>query len=102
MGRPSRALLSREAIARAALEVVDESGADGLTMRALAHRLGVKAASLYNHVTGKDELLDALAGDAPEHAADLRRPDKVMHVRNHSHDASSHLTRGQDNGRLVT
>jgi AcrR family transcriptional regulator len=61
MGRPSRALLSREAIARAALEVVDETGADGLTMRALADRLGVKAASLYNHVTGKDELLDALA-----------------------------------------
>ena len=61
MGRPSRALLSREAIARAALEVVDESGAEGLTMRALADRLGVKAASLYNHVTGKDELLDALA-----------------------------------------
>ncbi|GAA0654658.1 hypothetical protein GCM10010193_01050 [Kitasatospora atroaurantiaca] len=41
--------------------MVDESGADGLTMRALADRLGVKAASLYNHVTGKDELLDALA-----------------------------------------
>jgi AcrR family transcriptional regulator len=45
----------------AALEVVDESGPDGLTMRALADRLGVKAASLYNHVTGKDELLDSLA-----------------------------------------
>ncbi|KQV21813.1 MULTISPECIES: TetR/AcrR family transcriptional regulator C-terminal domain-containing protein [unclassified Kitasatospora] len=61
MGRPSRALLSREIIARAALAVVDESGPDGLTMRALADRLGVKAASLYNHVAGKDELLDSLA-----------------------------------------
>ncbi|MDH6576110.1 TetR/AcrR family transcriptional regulator C-terminal domain-containing protein [Kitasatospora sp. MAP5-34] len=61
MGRPSRALLSRELIARAALELVDEHGADGLTMRALADRLGVKAASLYNHVSGKDELLDGLA-----------------------------------------
>jgi AcrR family transcriptional regulator len=61
MGRPSRALLSREAIALAALEVVDQAGADGLTMRALADRLGVKAASLYNHVSGKDELLDALS-----------------------------------------
>jgi AcrR family transcriptional regulator len=56
-----RALLSREIIARAALDVVDEHGPDGLTMRALADRLGVKAASLYNHVAGKDELLDALA-----------------------------------------
>lgn len=61
MGRPSRALLSREIIARAALDTVDEHGPDGLTMRALADRLGVKAASLYNHVGGKDELIDALA-----------------------------------------
>ncbi|MFD9125864.1 TetR/AcrR family transcriptional regulator C-terminal domain-containing protein [Kitasatospora sp. NPDC059571] len=61
MGRPSKALLSRAVIARAALEVVDATGADGLTMRALADRLGVKAASLYNHVAGKDELLDDLA-----------------------------------------
>ncbi|MGF1428416.1 TetR/AcrR family transcriptional regulator C-terminal domain-containing protein [Kitasatospora sp. LaBMicrA B282] len=61
MGRPERALLSREIIARAALALVDEHGPDGLTMRALAERLGVKAASLYNHVAGKDELLDALA-----------------------------------------
>ncbi|WP_354639257.1 TetR/AcrR family transcriptional regulator C-terminal domain-containing protein [Kitasatospora camelliae] len=61
MGRPSRPLLSREIIARAALQTVDEDGPGGLTMRALADRLGVKAASLYNHVAGKDELLDALA-----------------------------------------
>ncbi|MFF1904901.1 TetR/AcrR family transcriptional regulator [Kitasatospora sp. NPDC058218] len=61
MGRPTRALLSREIIARAALDVVDEQGSDGLTMRAVADRLGVKAASLYNHVSGKDELIDGLA-----------------------------------------
>ncbi|MFF2043068.1 TetR/AcrR family transcriptional regulator [Kitasatospora sp. NPDC058170] len=61
MGRPSRALLSREIIARAALDVVDEQGPDGLTMRTLADRLGVKAASLYNHMGGKDDLIDALA-----------------------------------------
>ncbi|MGV9269005.1 TetR/AcrR family transcriptional regulator [Kitasatospora sp. NPDC003701] len=61
MGRPTRALLSREVIARAALDVVDEHGSDGLTMRAVADRLGVKAASLYNHVSGKDELIDGLA-----------------------------------------
>ncbi|GAB2721005.1 TetR/AcrR family transcriptional regulator C-terminal domain-containing protein [Kitasatospora kifunensis] len=61
VGRPGQALLSREIIARAALEVVDASGPDGLTMRALAERLGVKAASLYNHVASKDELLDSLA-----------------------------------------
>jgi AcrR family transcriptional regulator len=79
VGRPSRALLSREIIARAALEVVDAHGSDGLTMRALADRLGVKAASLYNHMAGKDELIDAIAelvneeiGLAPLDAADWR------------------------------
>ncbi|MEZ0067050.1 AcrR family transcriptional regulator [Streptacidiphilus sp. MAP12-20] len=61
MGRPSKALLTRERIAVVALEVVDELGADGLTMRALAERLGVKAASLYNHVDNKDALVDAVS-----------------------------------------
>jgi AcrR family transcriptional regulator len=61
VGRPSKPMLSRAIIARAALETVDEHGADGLTMRALAERLGVKAASLYNHLAGKDDLLDALS-----------------------------------------
>ncbi|MFF2619152.1 TetR/AcrR family transcriptional regulator [Kitasatospora sp. NPDC058046] len=62
MGRPSRAVLTRERIALAALQVVDEDGPDGLTMRALAERLGVKAASLYNHIQSKDELVDAVSG----------------------------------------
>ncbi len=30
-------------------------------MRELGRRLGIKAASLYNHIAGKDDLLDALA-----------------------------------------
>ncbi len=61
MGRPSRALLTRERIALAALQVVDEEGSEGLTMRALAERLGVRAASLYNHVPSKDALVDAVS-----------------------------------------
>ncbi|MFD0331538.1 TetR/AcrR family transcriptional regulator [Streptacidiphilus monticola] len=63
MGRPARgqALLSRERIGAAALALVDEHGPEGLTMRALAERLGVKAASLYGHVQGKDQLLDLLS-----------------------------------------
>lgn len=61
MGRPSKALLTSERIALTALEVVDELGADGLTMRALAERLGVKAASLYNHVASKEALVDAVS-----------------------------------------
>lgn len=77
MGRPSRALLTRERIALAALQVVDEEGPDGLTMRALAERLGVKAASLYNHVPSKDALVDTVSGlvnDEIDHAP-LSDPD---------------------------
>lgn len=59
MARPSRPLLSAAIIARAGLELVDTEGADALTMRALAARLGVRGASLYNHISSKDEVLDA-------------------------------------------
>lgn len=77
MPRPSQALLSREIIARAALDMLDEEGAETLTMRALASRLGVKGASLYNHLASKDELLDAVS-ELINEEIDLRpldRPD---------------------------
>lgn len=61
--------LDQDRIVAAALELLDEVGVDDLTMRRLAERLDVKAASLYRHVRNKDELLtllgDAIAGDIP-------------------------------------
>lgn len=60
MGRPSQALLSREIIARAALELLDRKGPQALTMRTLAEHLGVRgASSLYHHVANKEDALDA-------------------------------------------
>lgn len=53
--------LSRDRIAEAALELVDEYGAEALSMRKLGSALGVEAMSLYNHVASKDDVLDALA-----------------------------------------
>jgi AcrR family transcriptional regulator len=50
--------LSREAIAAAALEIVDREGLDAVTMRRVAEALGTGAASLYAHVGGKEELLE--------------------------------------------
>ena len=41
----------------AALAVVDAEGLDGLSMRRLAEELDTGPASLYAHVSGKDELL---------------------------------------------
>lgn len=44
----------------AAVELADETGLDGLTMRALGQRLGVEAMTLYYHVGRKDDLLAGL------------------------------------------
>src|SRR6476660_63543 len=53
--------LSRAGLVSAGLSLVQEEGLDALTMRALADRLNVKAASLYWHVRDRRELLELLA-----------------------------------------
>jgi len=57
---PRRDPLSREAIAAAALALIDEDGLEALSMRRLGARLGVEAMALYHHLPGKGELLDAV------------------------------------------
>jgi AcrR family transcriptional regulator len=46
------------------MALADEHGIEAVTMRELGRELGVEAASLYNHVTGKDDLLDGMAESA--------------------------------------
>ncbi|HEV3103844.1 MAG TPA: TetR family transcriptional regulator [Candidatus Dormibacteraeota bacterium] len=53
--------LTRERLVGAALDLIGEEGLDGLSMRALADRLEVKAASLYWHVRDRRELVELLA-----------------------------------------
>ena len=55
-----RAPLSRDRVLRAALELADREGLDGLTLRKLGGALGVEAMSLYNYFASKDELLAGL------------------------------------------
>lgn len=52
--------LNRRRVLEAALALVDQEGVAGLTMRHLGEQLGVEAMSLYNHVDGKDEILDGI------------------------------------------
>ena len=52
--------LDTDSIERAALDLIDETGLDGLTMRALGRRLGVDPTAVYRYYRSKDELLDAL------------------------------------------
>ena len=53
--------LTRAGLVAAAVDLVHREGLDALTMRALADRLGVKAASLYWHVRDRNELVELLA-----------------------------------------
>lgn len=76
-GPGERAGLTRDAVLTAARGLIAEVGLRGLTMRALARRLGVAPNALYGHVPGKDELVDALldvhlaaVDTPPEDAAD--------------------------------
>lgn len=55
------ARLTRDTVLRAALELLDEVGIDGLSTRRLAERLGVQSPTLYWHFRNKGELLDAMA-----------------------------------------
>lgn len=55
-----RAPLTRERVLRTAIDLADQAGIDGLSMRRLGQALGVEAMSLYNHVANKDDILDGI------------------------------------------
>ncbi|WP_093173506.1 TetR/AcrR family transcriptional regulator [Sinosporangium album] len=59
--RSGRPTLTREAIGRAVLDLVADSGPAALNMRALAARLGVTARALYNYVDDRDDAVRCAA-----------------------------------------
>jgi AcrR family transcriptional regulator len=56
-----RAPLDRRRVAQTALRLLNDTGLDGLTLRAIAAELGVKAPALYWHFKDKQALLDEMA-----------------------------------------
>ncbi len=48
---------------RSALAYIDAEGAQKLTMRSLGSALGVEAMSLYRHVSGREDLLEAVVAE---------------------------------------
>lgn len=53
----SKEPLDRARVLAAAIELADEEGIDGVSMRRLSSRLGVVPMALYKHVADKDDLL---------------------------------------------
>jgi TetR/AcrR family tetracycline transcriptional repressor len=53
--------LTREKVVDVALTLIDNTGADALTMRGLADAIGVTPMALYNHFSSKRDLLSAIA-----------------------------------------
>ena len=66
-GPAGRRALTRERVVAEALAIIGADGAQSLSMRALAARLGVVPGALYRHVRGKEQLydliLDAVLGE---------------------------------------
>jgi AcrR family transcriptional regulator len=59
--RGQRLGLTREGVVAEAHRLVEAQGLEALSMRALAHRLGVSTMALYNHVGSKEDLIQAIA-----------------------------------------
>jgi AcrR family transcriptional regulator len=72
--RASPSGLGPDRIIRAAIEFADAQGLSSVSMRRVADRLGVGTMSLYTHVPGKAELLDAMLDVV---LGETARPEKV-------------------------
>lgn len=60
---PYPSQVTRESILAAAIVLIEREGAEGLTLARLAQTLGIKAPSLYKHVTDKAALLKLVNTD---------------------------------------
>jgi AcrR family transcriptional regulator len=90
-----RDTLTADRIIRAAIELLDDEGLDGLNMRSLAQRLGSAATAVYWHIKNKDDLV-RLASDAVWHeveAPDLDATDWRTAAAAHAVGVHAMLTR---------
>jgi len=79
--------LNPSVIVEAALDLADAEGLTGVSMRSVGRQLGVEGMALYNHIAGKQALLDAMVDQVfaeiscPAVEGDWRHE---MQVRHHS------------------
>jgi AcrR family transcriptional regulator len=93
--------LSRASLVSAALGLVQDEGLEALTMRALADRLNVKAASLYWHVRDRRELLELLAESILERVPATRGATWRLEVLNAAAALRMALVSQQDADRIL-
>lgn len=72
MKKVKQRTLSQDKICQAAMAVINADGLEALSMRRLAAELRVEAASLYNHVQNKAQLLDLIQEDLIKQLPPLR------------------------------
>jgi TetR/AcrR family tetracycline transcriptional repressor len=101
-------VVRRDDVVRTALELLDESGLDGLTTRVLTARLGLQRGALYWHVRSKAELLAAMADEvmrpafaAPASDADAASDDWAEQARGFARRTRRAMLAHRDGARLV-
>lgn len=70
MSAPTELPVRAREVVRAARELLEAEGADAVTMRRVADRLGIRAPSLYKHVPSKEAIEMQLAALGFEEAAE--------------------------------
>ncbi|MBP9927036.1 MAG: TetR family transcriptional regulator [Cyclobacteriaceae bacterium] len=82
-------LSRKEQVIRSAAELFREKGYAASSMRDLAQKLGIEAASLYSHIKSKEEILQSLCFDM---ATEFRK--SLAEVESKNHTATEKLRHG--------
>jgi TetR/AcrR family transcriptional regulator, tetracycline repressor protein len=90
-------------LARAALDLLGETGLDGLTTRRLAAELGIEGPALYHHFKNKAELLGEMATAILRESLDVTvdRGDWKQWLLDHAVNTRQTLLRYRDSARIL-
>ncbi len=79
--RTRRRTRTRQAILKAASEIVRQQGPDALSMRALAERIDYSAAGIYEYFASKEEIINAVCAEGFDRLAGyMRQSDPALPV----------------------
>jgi len=95
--------LSKNAIIKEAIDLLNQKGIDSLTMRELANRLNIKAASLYWHIKNKEELFSLIADSICSNIPLDRKADNARgHISNVVFAYRSNLLKVRDSEKIFS